>query len=245
MTKSEELKLEAWRLWLISHNMDFKDSEAKLQDWSYGQVFSSAWDAAVKAVKSQIEYLWIEPEEKQNLLATKIFNVEFDMRAYNCMRAEGIQTLGDLIKYSERDLMRVPNMGRKTIKGIQEVLATRSLTLKGPPKDFTSKKQPVIEDYRDQKKSNVDKLTAYANECRKRRTMIYNQYKNENKTIRELGDLHGVTPGRIHQIIKRAEREIRQKNSQLPPLESIKAAAMERPIPPWLREDQVNESNHG
>lgn len=243
MTKSEELKLEAWKLWLISHNMEFKDSEAKLQDWSYGQVFSSAWDAAVKAVKSQIEYLWIEPEEKQNILATKIFNVEFDMRAFNCMRAEGIETLADLIKYSERDLMRVPNMGRKTIVGIKEVLASRGLTLKSIKENAQPRKKPVVEGYLDNKKANVDKLTAYANDCRKRRTMIYNQYTHENKTIRELGDLHGVTPGRIHQIIKRAEREIRQKNSQLPPLESIKVAAMQRPIPPWLREEQVNESN--
>lgn len=245
MNKSEELKLEAWRLWLFSHNMEFKDSEAKLQDWSYGQVFSSAWDAAVRSVKSQIEYLWVEPEEKQNVLATKIFNVEFDMRAFNCMRAEGIETLGDLIKYSERDLMRVPNMGRKTIVGIKEVLASRNLTLKAIKESSQPRKKPVVEGCLDKRQANVDKLTAYANECRKRRTVIYNQYKHENKTIRELGDLHGVTPGRIHQIIKRAEREIRQKNSQLPPLESIKAAAMERPIPPWLREDQVNESNHG
>ena len=192
-------------------------------------------------MKAQIDYLWIEPEEKQNILATKIFNVEFDMRAFNCMRAEGIETLGDLIKYSERDLMKVPNMGRKSIKRIQEVLAARSLTLEDSPKDFTSKKQPVIDGYLDQKKSNVDKLTAYANECRKRRTMIYNQYKHENKTIRELGDLHGVTPGRIHQIIKRAEREIKRKNDALPSIESIKA--MQSDPPPWLRKDQVNESN--
>jgi hypothetical protein len=243
MTKSEELKLEAWKLWLFSHNMEFKDSEAKLRDWSYGQVFSSAWDAAVRSVKSQIEYLWVEPEEKQNILATKIFNVEFDMRAFNCMRAEGIETLGDLIKYSERDLMRVPNMGRKTIVGIKEVLASRNLSLKSQPR--TPTRLPVTEGYLDKGQANVDKLTAYANECRKRRTVIYNQYKHENKTIRELGDLHGVTPGRIHQILKRAERELRQMHDKMPSLESIKATAMQRPIPPWLREDQVNESNHG
>jgi hypothetical protein len=241
MTKSEELKLEAWKLWLISHNMDFKDSEAKLQDWSYGQIFSSAWDAAVRSVKSQIEYLWVEPEQKQGVLATKIFNVEFDMRGFNCMRAEGIETLGDLIKYSERDLMKVPNMGRKSIKRIQEVLASMNLTLKGPPPK--SKIPPHLKSSPDRKTFHSDKLTAYANECRKRRTVIYKQWKHENRTIRELSEIHGVTSGRIHQILKRAERELRQMHDKMPPLESIKAAAMQRPIPPWLREDQVNESN--
>jgi hypothetical protein len=243
MTKSEELKLEAWKLWLISHNMDFKDSEAKLQDWSYGQVFSSAWDAAVRSVKSQIEYLWVEPEHKQGVLATKIFNVEFDLRAFNCMRAEGIETLGDLIKYSERDLMKVPNMGRKSIKRIQEVLASMNLTLKGPPP--VSKIPPHLKRSPDCKTTHGDKLTAYANECRKRRTVIYKQWRHENRTIRELSEIHGVTSGRIHQILKRAERELRQMHDKMPSLESIKATAMQRPIPPWLREDQVNESNHG
>jgi hypothetical protein len=94
-----------------------------------------------------------------------------------------------------------------------------------------------------EQKKNRDTFTAYSNECRVRRLGIYKQWKHENKTVRELADLHDVTPGRIHQIIKRAEREIKRKNDELPSIESIKADAMNHPPPPWLREDQVNESN--
>ena len=245
MTKSEELKLEAWKLWLVSHNMDLKDSEAKLQDWSYGQVFSSAWDAAMKSVKAQIEYLWIEPEEKQNILATKIFNVEFDMRSFNCLRADGIETLGDLIKYSERDLMRVPNMGRKSAKRIQEVLATRNLKLKGPPQTFKPRKPPVVEGSLDEKDRQKNNLTAYANECRKRRMAIYRQWNNGAMSMADLARDHGVTPGRIHQIIKRVERERRTLNDQIPSIEHATKIAKQLPVPPWLQKESVDESNHG
>jgi predicted DNA-binding protein YlxM (UPF0122 family) len=174
-----------------------------------------------------------EVKEVKNVDATKIGNIPFTVRAYNCLRAGGIETIGDLLKYSERDLCRIPNMGRKSIKDIKEVLASMNLMLKAVEKKLSPAE-----------KSNRDRLNSYTNECRKRRLGIYAQFKRENKTIQELANLHGISRGRIHQILVRAERDIKLVHDKLPPLESIKADAMRKPIPPWLREDQVNEPNH-
>ena len=233
---SEERKLEAWKLWLITQGVQVNDSAATLKNSSTGKVFSNAWDAAMVYAKSRLEDfvqdVWskrVPPESSVHDL--EIYHAPFDVRSFNCLRAEEIKTIGELLRYTENDLLKIPNMGRKSAKSIIEVLDSMGLKLKDRPPTASERKK------------NRDTFTAYSNECRKRRLGIYKQWKHENKTVRELADLHDVTPGRIHQIIKRAEREIKRKNDELPSIESIKADAMNHPPPPWLREDQVNESN--
>ena len=51
------------------------------------------------------------------------------MRSANCLKAEAIQYIGDLVRRSEQDLLKTPNLGRKSLSEIKEVLATRGLTL--------------------------------------------------------------------------------------------------------------------
>lgn len=233
---SEERKLEAWKLWLITQGVKFDDSESTLKNSPAGKVFSNAWDAAMGYAKTRLEDfvrdVWtkrVAPEGSVHDL--EIYHAPFDVRSYNCLRAEDIKTIGELLRYTENDLLKIPNMGRKSAKSIIEVLDSMGLKLKDrPPTESERKKKR-------------DTFTAYSNECRVRRLGIYNQYKHEDKTVRELSDLYDVTPGRIHQIIKRSEREINRKNDALPSIESIKADAMNHPPPPWLKEDQVNESN--
>ncbi len=234
---SEERKLEAWKLWLITQGVQVNDSAATLKNSSTGKVFSNAWDAAMVYAKSRLEDfvqdVWskrVPPES--SVYDLEIYHAPFDVRSFNCLRAEQIKTIGELLRYTENDLLKIPNMGRKSAKSIIEVLDSMGLKLKDRPPTASERKK------------NRDTFTAYSNECRKRRLGIYKQWKHENKTVRELADLYDVTPGRIHQIIKRAEREIKRKNDELPSIESIKADAMNHPPPPWLREDQVNEPNH-
>lgn len=70
------------------------------------------------------------------LLNTHIVDLEIDEpnicnRAINCLHnILGLQTVSGLLKYSERDLLRVPNCGRKTVKAIKETLARMNLRLK-------------------------------------------------------------------------------------------------------------------
>ena len=231
-------KLLDWEIYLTNNNFSITNSADRLERSSVGKAFSAGWEAAIESARIRISMSLDEVKEVKNVDATKIGNIPFTVRAYNCLRAEGIETIGDLLKYSERDLCKVPNMGRKSINDIKEVLASMNLMLKAPSRTVVEKKlSPAA-------KSNRDRLNSYTNECRKRRLGIYAQFKRENKTIQELADLHGISRGRIHQILSRAERDIKLVHDKLPPLESIKADAMRKPIPPWLREDQVNEPNH-
>jgi predicted DNA-binding protein YlxM (UPF0122 family) len=231
-------KLLDWEIYLTNNNFSITNSADRLERSSVGKAFSAGWEAAIESARIRISMSLDEVKEVKNVDATKIGNIPFTVRAYNCLRAEGIETIGDLLKYSERDLCKVPNMGRKSINDIKEVLASMNLMLKAPSRTVVEKKlSPAA-------KSNRDRLNSYTNECRKRRLGIYAQFKRENKTIQELADLHGISRGRIHQILSRAERDIKLVHDKLSPLESIKADAMRKPIPPWLREDQVNEPNH-
>lgn len=59
----------------------------------------------------------------------------FSARAYNCLRAEQISTVGHLLEYSESDLMKIPNMGKRSLENIKEVLAHNGLQLKSEEKN--------------------------------------------------------------------------------------------------------------
>ncbi len=60
-----------------------------------------------------------------------IEELEIGVRSYNCLKREGIQTVGDLIKRSEAELMNIPNFGKKSIEEVKENLAKMGLSLRG------------------------------------------------------------------------------------------------------------------
>ena len=51
------------------------------------------------------------------------------MRSANCLIVEKIHYIGDLVTRKESDLLRTPNLGRKSLNEIKEVLAARGLSL--------------------------------------------------------------------------------------------------------------------
>ncbi|MGZ4199853.1 MAG: DNA-directed RNA polymerase subunit alpha [Thermoleophilia bacterium] len=60
-----------------------------------------------------------------------IEDLELGVRSYNCLKREGIQTVGDLISKTEAELLNIPNFGKKSIDEVKEKLAERSLSLRG------------------------------------------------------------------------------------------------------------------
>jgi DNA-directed RNA polymerase subunit alpha len=56
-------------------------------------------------------------------------SVELTVRSANCLKAESIYYIGDLIQRTENELLKTPNLGRKSLNEIKEVLASRGLTL--------------------------------------------------------------------------------------------------------------------
>ena len=63
------------------------------------------------------------------LLLRPVDDLELTVRSANCLKAENIYYLGDLIQRTENELLKTPNLGRKSLNEIKEVLAARGLTL--------------------------------------------------------------------------------------------------------------------
>lgn len=80
-------------------------------------------------------------EEKVDpLLLRPVDDLELTVRAANCLKAENIYYIGDLVQRSENDLLKTPNLGKKSLTEIKSVLAQRGLSLgmvieKWPPTD--------------------------------------------------------------------------------------------------------------
>ncbi len=58
-----------------------------------------------------------------------IGELEFTIRTENCLKAEGIETVEQLCSWSETGLLKTPNLGRKSLNEIKEVLGSRGLAL--------------------------------------------------------------------------------------------------------------------
>lgn len=69
-----------------------------------------------------------EPEIDPILLRP-VDDLELTVRSANCLKAENINYIGDLIQRTENELLKTPNLGRKSLNEIKEVLASRGLTL--------------------------------------------------------------------------------------------------------------------
>lgn len=71
-----------------------------------------------------------EEEEKDRILDTTIEELELSVRSSNCLKRAGINTVGELINKSEEDLMKVRNLGKKSLEEIKGKLEELNLSLK-------------------------------------------------------------------------------------------------------------------
>jgi DNA-directed RNA polymerase subunit alpha len=74
-----------------------------------------------------------QPEQKEEkinpLLFRPVEDLELTVRAANCLKAENIHTIGDLVSRAESDLLKTPNLGKKSLTEIKRVLNERDLHL--------------------------------------------------------------------------------------------------------------------
>ena len=63
------------------------------------------------------------------ILLRPIDDLELTVRSANCLKAESIYYIGDLIQKTEVELLKTPNLGKKSLTEIKEVLAQRGLSL--------------------------------------------------------------------------------------------------------------------
>ena len=69
-------------------------------------------------------------------LALPIEELNLTVRSYNCLRREGIQTVGELVARSEHDLLDVRNFGAKSIEEVRQKLIDMGLALRDSPAGF-------------------------------------------------------------------------------------------------------------
>ena len=66
-----------------------------------------------------------------DLLSTPVAELTLSVRAGNCLEAENIDTIGDLVQKSEEELLQLRNFGRTSLTEVKEKLAELGLRLKG------------------------------------------------------------------------------------------------------------------
>ncbi|NJP40822.1 DNA-directed RNA polymerase subunit alpha [Oscillospiraceae bacterium HV4-5-C5C] len=70
-----------------------------------------------------------EDDERSRMLDTAIEDMDFSVRTYNCLKRAGINTVGDLAARSEEDMMKVRNLGKKSLEEVIQKLEDMGLSL--------------------------------------------------------------------------------------------------------------------
>jgi DNA-directed RNA polymerase subunit alpha len=71
-----------------------------------------------------------EEEERDKILDMSIEELDLSVRSYNCLKRAGINTVGELIMKTEEDMMKVRNLGKKSLEEVDEKLASLGLSLR-------------------------------------------------------------------------------------------------------------------
>jgi DNA-directed RNA polymerase subunit alpha len=86
--------------------------------------------AAFVELKQEPEKKHIERQQDfEPILLRPIEDLELTVRSTNCLKAENIFFVGDLIQRSENELLKTPNLGKKSLTEIKNVLASHALSL--------------------------------------------------------------------------------------------------------------------
>ncbi|MBF7730885.1 DNA-directed RNA polymerase subunit alpha [Pseudomonas sp. N040] len=86
--------------------------------------------AAFVDLKGDIQPVASAPEDEIDpILLRPVDDLELTVRSANCLKAENIYYIGDLIQRTEVELLKTPNLGKKSLTEIKDVLASRGLSL--------------------------------------------------------------------------------------------------------------------
>ena len=73
-------------------------------------------------------------------LFRKIDDLELSVRSLNCLKNDGVEYIGDLVKKQETDMMKTPNFGRKSLNELKRMLNDMNLSfgmdIEWPPKNL-------------------------------------------------------------------------------------------------------------
>ncbi len=97
---------------LIQHFMLFSDQTMILDTHDKGEP---------EAVDEELLHM-------RKLLKTQLNDLDLSVRAYNCLKAADVKTLGDLVKLEISDMMKFRNFGKKSLAELEQLVAEKNLT---------------------------------------------------------------------------------------------------------------------
>ena len=71
-----------------------------------------------------------EEDPKVKALETSIDDMEFSVRAYNCLKRSNINTMQDLVNMKESEIMKIRNLGKKSLKEVIDKVKSMGLSFK-------------------------------------------------------------------------------------------------------------------
>ncbi|EHM55637.1 DNA-directed RNA polymerase subunit alpha [Cardiobacterium valvarum] len=83
----------------------------------------------VNLESTEIEAEAVEEAQVDPVLLRPVDDLELTVRSANCLKAENINNIGDLVRRTEVELLKTPNLGKKSLNEIKEVLASHGLEL--------------------------------------------------------------------------------------------------------------------
>ena len=87
-------------------------------------------------VAGGVEIMVVKEEEaKDRILEMTIEELDLSVRSYNCLKRAGINTVEELTKKTEEDMMKVRNLGRKSLEEVQQKMAALGLSMRSSRED--------------------------------------------------------------------------------------------------------------
>ncbi len=127
-TDLDKLSLEIVTNGVVTPEDALRESVRILQDQL--SVFGSIkTETAAEAAEAAEADAASNPPPLDPVLMRPVDDLELTVRSANCLKAENIYYIGDLIQRTENELLKTPNLGRKSLNEIKEVLAAHGLTL--------------------------------------------------------------------------------------------------------------------
>ncbi|MBR2571570.1 MAG: DNA-directed RNA polymerase subunit alpha [Clostridia bacterium] len=79
---------------------------------------------------AQVDFAEPEDNSKEKVLEMTIEELDLSVRAFNCLKRAGINTVAELVQCNQEDMMRVRNLGKKSLEEVEQKLVALGLALK-------------------------------------------------------------------------------------------------------------------
>ncbi len=123
MTDFDKLNLEIWTNGTLKPEEAISGAARILMD--HLSLFSSLTDNVISVSIAQPE-----PSPADKVLELTIEELDLSVRAYNCLKRANINTVAELVTRNQEDMMKVRNLGRKSLEEVEQKLAALGLGLR-------------------------------------------------------------------------------------------------------------------